>query len=458
MKEYDLIVIGSGGGLQISSQAWKLGKKVAVIEKGRMGGTCLNRGCIPSKMLIHPANVASVIGKSTKYDINSAIKSINLPGIIQRINRTINRESNQLKSWYQQPHSRLTFYEGHARFLNNRIIEVNGQKITGKRIYLATGASPFTPPIPGLDQTPYWTSTEALQSKIKPKKLLIIGGGYIACEIGYAYSALGTNVNWLVRNHSLLTREDYQVSETFTKLFSQREKVYLGVKVTKVEYAHDVFSLHLLFDQGKKSIISGDALLVATGITPNTVELGLENTDIKTDPNGFIKVNTYLETNVKDVYALGDVVGNYFFRHAVNFEAQFLLRTHYLENRKKTISYLPMPHAVFTNPEIASVGATEQELIKNHIPYVSGFDIYENSAMGQARLSKSEFVKLLFHKKTRKLLGAHILGDEASTMIHQLVYAITFKATAEDLLNMIYIHPALPEVVRNAVRIAYDKF
>jgi len=461
MKEYDVIVIGSGGGAQISSSAFELGKTVAVIEKGKLGGTCLNRGCIPSKMLI-PANVASLIRSSDKLGLSVAISSIDLPGIITRINRTTNQESNELKKWHNRPHARLKFYQGSAVFVSNKVISVNGQRITGKKIYLATGASPFTPPIPGLDQTPYWTSTEALRAEKAPKKLMVIGGGYIACELGYAFSALGSEVHWLVRDAALLTREDQTVSQEFTKIFSGRERVLFKVDIIKVEYRHGLFFIHLKSNlssrPGEKHIISGDALLVATGVSPNTAELGLENTSIKTTKRGFIAVNSRLETNVKDVFAFGDCVGNYLFRHSVNFEGEFLFKSHFIKKNKKPIKYPPMPHAVFTNPEIGSVGKTELELSEKKIPYVVGFALYQNSGMGQARLSREGFVKLLFHQKTRKLLGAHILGEEASNMIHQLVYAITFKATVDNLLEMIYIHPALTEIVRNAARNALDSF
>ncbi|MBS3139812.1 dihydrolipoyl dehydrogenase [Candidatus Woesearchaeota archaeon] len=458
MKEFDAIVIGSGGGLNLASAALEQGYKVAVIEKGKMGGTCLNRGCIPSKMLIHPANLVSLIKTSNRFAIDSRINSIDFSSVVKRINAATDKDSNQIKRWYQQKHPRLTFYGGHAAFVSDKVIEVNNQRITGKKIYIAAGASPFTPPIPGLDRTPYWTSAEALRARRKPNRLLVIGGGYIACELGYAFSALGSEVRWFVRDSRLLSREDQTVSKVFTEVFSMREKAHFQVNVAKVEYKTDLFILHLDFSNGKKQIITGDALLVATGISPNTAELRLEQTGIKTDKQGFIKTNRFLETTVKEVYALGDVAGNYFFRHAVNFEADFLIRAHFIERRKRLINYPPMPHAVFTNPEIGSVGATEQELIKKKIPYAIGFNLYEQSAMGQARQSKQEFVKLLFHKKTRKLLGAHILGEEAATMIHQLIYALTFGATVDDLVRMIYIHPALPEVVRNAAFNALDKF
>ncbi|MBS3115994.1 dihydrolipoyl dehydrogenase [Candidatus Woesearchaeota archaeon] len=458
MRTFDLIVIGSGGGANLVSLAYELGYTVALIEEWKLGGTCLNRGCIPSKMLIHPANVSRIIQEAEKFYIKAYQKSINFPQILKRINKTTDTESNDIKEWYQEKRKGLAFYSGHARFISNRIIEVQGEKITAEKIVIATGARSSIPLIPGLKGTPYLTSMEALRSRLLPKKLFVIGGGYIACELGHAYGALGSEVHLLVRDRALLTREDGEISKNFTEAFSRRYQVHFWTVTEKVEYKKKKFTLYLKDAEGKKSKISGDGLLMATGVMPNSDKLGLENTNISVNEKGFIKVNEYLETAVPGVYSLGDVVGNYMFRHSVNFESQFLFQALFGKQRKP-IQYPPMPHAVFTNPEVGSVGMTEEELQKKNISYVVGKNEYRKSAMGEARLSsKEEFVKLLFHKQTRKLLGAHILGEEASTMIHQLIYAMTFGATAEDLLKMIYIHPALPEVIQKAAEKASDGF
>ncbi len=462
-KQYDVIVIGSGGGTKIASPAYQLGKKVAIIEEAKLGGTCLNRGCIPSKMLIHPANVATIIKDAKKFNINATFSSADIQKLLKRINKETDGDSKSIETWYKS-RKNFGYYHGHAEFISDKIIKVNNQLLTAKKIFIATGARPFVPPIPGLKETPFMTSTQALRSRTLPKKLLVIGGGYIACELGYAYSALGSEVHWLVRDKALLRREDAQVSQTFTKIFAKNHKVHFNTNTTNVSYNKKTkqFTLTLETTKGNQKIkkrLVGDALLVATGVKPNSELLGLENTSIKTNKRGFIKANSYLQTTVKDVYALGDVVGNYMFRHSVNFEGEYLFNEHYYKKGKITpIKYPPIPHAVFTHPEIAGVGLTEEQLQEKKIPYVVGFNPYKKSAMGSARLSKDEFVKLLFHKKTRKLLGAHILGEEASNMVHLLIYAITNGATADSLLNMIYIHPALPEIVRNAVRNAMEEF
>ena len=456
MKKYDVLVIGSGGGTKISTPAASLGLKAAIIEKAKWGGTCLNRGCIPSKMLIHPANIAHQVKESSKYGLKTKYNGVNFEKLTSRITREVSKDSRSIPKWYDTKKN-LDYYEGTAKFISDKVVEVNGKIITAKKIFIAVGGRPFIPPIPGLHGTPFMTSTEALRSKILPKKLLVIGGGYIAAELGHAYGALGSDVHILVRNQALLTREDSEVSKEFTKSFSKQYNVHFNVNTEKVSYKNGKFTLTLKTKYGRKTL-SGDGLLVATGVKPNTDTLSLGNTSVKTNERGFVRVNKFMETSVKDVYALGDCVGNYMFRHSVNFEGEFLFNNLIKKKKKVPIKYPPMPHAVFSSPEIAAVGLTEEEAKKRKINYVVGLHQYKDSAQGMARLSKVGFVKLLFHKKTRKLLGAHIVGDEASIMIHQLIYAIHFNATLDNLLEMIYIHPALPEVVRNACRDAKKLF
>lgn len=461
MKTYDVIVIGAGGGTKISTPASHLGKKVAIIEKFKLGGTCLNRGCIPSKMLIHPANVASLIKDTQKFDMKAQYTSVNFAKLVHRINSTTDGNSNGIEKAYAK-NKNLDYYAAHATFVSDKVINVDGKLITAKKIFIATGANPFIPPIPGLADTPYMTSAQALRRRNLPKKLIVIGGGYIACELGHAYGALGSDVHLLVRGNGLLEREDTDVSKEFTKAFSSQNTCHFNVNTDSVSYKNKKFYVTISDARGKKSTMSGDALLVATGVNSNTNLLGLEKTSIKTNKRGFIKVNSYLQTTVKGVYALGDCVGNYMFRHSVNFEGEYLFNSHFSKGKIQPISYPPMPHAVFSSPEVGGVGLSEQELIakgkKKGKDYVVGLNSYEASAQGMARLSKFGFAKLIFEKKSKKLIGAHIVGDEASVMIHQLIYAITFGAKIDDLLKMIYIHPALPEIVRNAARKAKEEF
>ena len=450
MKKFDVITIGSGGGSKISSPAAAMGHKVAVIEKDRLGGTCLNRGCIPSKMLIHPGDVAMEIKAAHRFDIHNDPKfTVNFAKLVERISATVDGDSNKIVSSYKN-HPNITLFRGAARFLDNKVIEINGEEITAEKIFVAVGTRPSIPNIPGLAGTPYMTSTEALRNTTLPASMIIIGGGYIGCELGHAYGALGTKTTFLVRS-TLLRAVDSEVSAEFQQVFSRHHDVRLGAVPTQVEHHNNIFTVHYTQD-GKTLTVSADSLLIATGIASNVDTLELINTDIEIKPGNFIKVNEHLETSVPGIYALGDCIGRYFFRHSVNFEGEYLFDYVFGGKPRTAIQYPPMPHAVFTHPQVAGVGSSEDELKAQKIDYVVGFNPYKNSAMGMALLSDHGFCKILIDRKTRRILGGHIIGPEASDMIHMIIAYMNMNGTLDDMLRTIYIHPALPEIVRNAAR------
>jgi mycothione reductase len=284
-----------------------------------------------------------------------------------------------------------------------------------------------------------------------------LGGGYIALELGHAYGALGTEVHFLVRSR-LLRHEDSQVAAEFHRVFSEHHAIHQGVVPTRIDFANEQFTVRFKDASGQEQRLTSDALLIASGVRPNTDDLGLENTSIRMNGQGFVEVDDRLQTTVPGVYALGDCIGRYLFRHSVNFEGEYLFRTLFVDRRAEPIRYPPMPHAVFSHPQVAGVGKTEDELKAEGVDYVAGINPYQQSAMGMALLSDSGFVKVLIDRRSRRLLGAHIIGAEASDMIHLLIAMMYKEATLDDLLGMIYIHPALPEIVRNAARNAQARF
>jgi len=450
MKKFDVIVIGSGGGAKISSPAASMGLKVAVIEKDRLGGTCLNRGCIPSKMLIHPADVAMEIKEAHRFDIHNDPKfSVDFNKLIERISATVDADSDKIEVSYTK-HPNISLYRGTAKFADNKVIEINNEQITADKIFIAVGTRPFIPDIPGLVGTPYMTSTEALRHTTLPSSMIIIGGGYIGCELGHAYGALGTKTTFLVRS-KLLRPQDAEVAAEFQRVFSQHHDVRLGTIPTKVEYNNNTFTVHYTQD-GNNFSVNAEALLIAAGITSNVDTLDLINTTIELQPGNLVKVNEYLETNVAGVFALGDCIGKYYYRHSVNFEGEYLFDYVFGGKTRTPINYPPMPHAVFTYPQVASVGSTEEQLKDKGIDYVVGVNPYKSSAMGMALLSDHGFCKILIDRKTRKILGGHIIGSEASDMIHMIIAYMNMNGTLDDMLRTIYIHPALPEIVRNTAR------
>ncbi|PCI25800.1 dihydrolipoamide dehydrogenase [Candidatus Peregrinibacteria bacterium] len=455
MKQYDAIIIGGGGGLKLRPITM-LGKKVAIIEKEDLGGTCLNRGCIPSKMLIYPADFLTHIKEDLPHHFSKMSGEItsDFSALVTDLNKTVQADSAGIHANYEK-NDTFDFYHGEAKFIENKIIEVNGEQITAEKIFVATGTRPSVPNIEGLEGTPYMTSRELLQKNELPKKMIVFGGGYIAVELGHAFGAFGTDVHFLVRS-SMIKAEDKEIQKIFMDDFAKRYNVHFKVAPKKVEYKNEVFYVTCEDEDGKTFIMESDALFVATGVRPNSDDLGLENTDIVLDEKGFIQTNEYLETAVEGVYALGDVRGKHLFRHAVNYEGEYLLRTLYVEQVREPLDYGPMPHAIFTYPQIAGVGVTEQELQaegkQEGVDYVIGTNEYKKSAYGMAMKPSIGLVKIIVNKKDRKIIGCHIIGADSATFLHMMIAYMKMNATIDHVVDTIFIHPAFPEIMRNAAR------
>lgn len=455
-QKFDVIVIGSGGGSKITRPAANLGHKVAIIEQGRLGGTCLNHGCIPSKMLIHPADVVNQINTAKKFDIQiAAPPKVDYTPLAQRVNRTIDEESFSIAPLYEK-HPNITYFSDKASFVSDKVISVNGHRLTADKIFIATGARANIPLIPGLKGTPYLTYKEALKNTKLPKSMIVVGGGYIATELGYCYGSLGCDVSFVVRS-CFLRQEDEDISEAFSKSFSKRFKTHFGYHPQKVRYENGQFCLTCQCQRGEVHTLSAEALLMSTGVRPNTDLLGLKNTKINRDHHGYIQVDNQLQTSVNGIYAFGDILGRHLFRHTANYEGEYLFKNIFLNKTRQPIVYPPIPHAVFSNPQIAGVGEREKSLIDKGIDYVKGINPYKSSAMGMALLSEEGFAKILVDKQTKKILGAHIMGHEASIMIHMMIAYMKMDACLDDLLDTIYIHPALPEILRNAAKKAAEQ-
>jgi mycothione reductase len=450
-QEFDVIVIGSGGGSKITRPAAALGKKVAIIEKGRLGGTCLNHGCIPSKMLIHVADLVSEIRDTQRFEmtVNQNI-TFDFKKLVERVSATIDKDSDSIAPAYDK-NPNVTLFSGEGKFIDNHTVEVNGEKLTAKQIVIAAGARAHIPNIKGLEGTPYWTYKEILRNTEQPKSLIVIGGGYIATELGYFYGALGTKIDFLVRNR-MVKAEDKDIMDAFEKDFSDQFPVHFGHSPTEVSYEGNEFTVKTINREGQETVFKAEKCLVATGFKPNTDLLSLENTHVKTTESGHIIVDDYMRTDVPHIYAFGDILGKYLFRHSANFEGEYVFRTHFEKSMNGPIKYPPVPHAIFTHPQVGGVGKTEQDCIAEGIDYITGLNSYKASAMGMALRSESGFVKLLFERSSQKLIGAHIIGPEASDMIHMCIAYMNMDATLTDILNTMFIHPALPELIRNAAR------
>ena len=448
MESFDVIVIGAGSGLTISAGASRQGLKVAVVEEGPMGGTCLNRGCIPSKMIIHSADVVETVQRAHLFGIRAKVLGIDFKKVTQRASKLVDADAREIEAGIRSD-KHTTLFKSRGTFIGPRTLQVGKKVIKGEKVVIAAGARPSIPPIKGLEDVDYLTSKEALRLTKKPKVLTIVGGGYIAAELAHFYDKMGTKVQIVQRNVRLVPDEDEEIAAQFTKLFAKRCTVLLAHIVAKVSQRGKRILVVAQEKNGTKTqALSSDALLIATGVQPNSDLLNLEATGVKTSEQGFIKVNEYMETTAKNIWALGDIVGIYLFKHSANLEAQIVYRNMF--GQKEKVDYTAMPHAIFSSPQIAGVGWTEQALKEKKIPYKVKRYEYINTGMGKALEEETGFVKVLLEPGTRKILGCHILGTDASTLIHEVLVTMKMGGTAESLARTVHIHPALSEVVQRA--------
>ncbi len=441
MEEYDVIVIGAGSGLDIASAYNSRGANVALIEPGPLGGTCLNRGCIPSKMLIHRAQLLSQIRDSEKFGITAEINEIKYEEIISEVNQAVSSDSKAIKTGITSSDN-YDLYSTESRFVDDKVIDVDGEKLTADKIFIAAGTRPFVPPIKGVDNVEYLTSSEALKLEKRPDSMIIIGGGYIAAEMAFFFREMGVEITIVERGDRLLAREDKDISTKFTELAEEKYDVILNAKAEEIG-ENDAKEVYL--DTGE--VLEADEVLMATGRRPNTDNLDLKDTSINLDERGFIDTNRYMETSIDGVYALGDIAGNYMFKHSANLEAQYA----YLSSigERDQVDYRAMPHAVFTSPQIAGVGETEQELEESGVDYRKSVYNYADTGMGMALKERHGFVKVMA-SKNGEILGVHIMGPEASTLIHEVLPVMRDNGNVKDVQDTIHIHPALNEVVGRA--------
>lgn len=448
MQEFDAIVIGAGSGLDVASAYASHDMDVAVVEPGPLGGTCLNRGCIPSKMLIHRADIAQTIRESEDFHIDASIENIDFSSMVEEVNEEVAGDAESIKRGVEKSENH-TLFEAEARFVDEKILEVDGEKITAETIVVAAGSRPLIPPIDGLEDVDYLTSKEALELEELPEELLIIGGGYISTELAHFYSQMGTDITIIERGDSLVGNEDREISEKFTELASERWDVNLGLDASKVEKVGDSIKVVAEDGEGNNHSFAGDELLVAAGRVPNTDRLEVEKAGIETDDHGFVVTDEYMETSVDGIYALGDIADNWMFKHSANLEARHVVMNMFSGNQHP-LDYSSMPHAIFSSPQVAGVGETEQELEERDEDYVRATYEFADTGMGMALKEDDGFVKVLASQEG-EILGCHIIGPEASTLIHEVLVAMRAgSGKVQDIKDTVHIHPALNEVVQRA--------
>ena len=448
MNSFDMIVIGSGSGLEVSSAAADRGLSVAVVESGPFGGTCLNRGCIPSKMLIHSADVMETIQRAQLFGIKAEVSAVDWEFIVRRASDTVDGDALAVEEGNrQQP--KITVFKDTTRFVDRKTLEVSGERISSETIVIAAGTRPRVPDVEGLADVPFITSDEALRLPRQPRKLIILGGGYIAAELAHFFGALGTEVTIVHRGPRLLRQEDDDVAARFTEVYERRFSLLLNTVVKRAQRNGDEIALEVETD-GRTEALNADALLLAVGRVPNTDLLEVAKTGVAVDGSGFVKTDEYLETDVPGVWALGDIVGRYLLKHSANLEAAYVANNVFNPDGKVAVDYHAMPHAIFASPQVAGVGLTERAAREQGLPYVAGSYAYYDTAYGSSIEDKDGFVKALAHRETGEILGCHIIGSEASMLIQEVVNAMRMRLATDAITQSIYVHPALPEVVQRA--------
>ena len=425
---------------------------IAIVERGTFGGTCLNVGCIPSKMFVLPADAALSAKNSAKLGIDTQFNGADWSAIRDRVFGRIDSISEGGRDYRATGSDNVTLLEGTARFIGDRTLEVDmnvgpGRLITAPKVLLAAGARPVTPPIGGLVETGFHTSDTIMRLPDLPKRLGIIGGGFIAVEMGHVFSSLGSDVTLINRSHMVLRGFDKDISERFTEVFSQRVDLRLGHVPTKVERTADGI---VITNGGEKIVV--DELLVATGREPNSDLLDVKSGGIECHDHGTVVIDDTMATTAEGVWAIGDIANSYQLKHLANAEATvaFWNISHPDEIRHQ--SYRAVPGAVFSNPQVASVGMTEQDAIASGKSFSVGRRDYAGTAYGWAIVDETSFAKVLVDNDTGLILGAHILGPQAATLIQPIIQAMEFGQRAEALArDVFYIHPALTEVVENAL-------
>ena len=495
MADFDLVIVGTGSANSIPGPEFD-DWSIAIVERETFGGTCLNVGCIPSKMLVYAADVADTIATAGDYGIAASFDSADWPAIRDRVFGRIDPIASGGRDYrFGAECPNITVFEGDARFVSDRRLAVrmgdgSTESVSGRHVVLGAGARVFLPPYRGLGTVPFHTSDTVMRLDSLPESMIVLGGGYIACELGYVFSALGSNVTVVNRGERLLRAEDDDVSAAFTTAAQRHFDLRLGATVTSVRggaatgstvrggaatgstvrggaaefvYAADGSpsahgnSYTVEFDRGGRAeSVSADVLLVATGRVPNGDQLALDLAGVD-DDDGRVLTDEFYRTSAPGVWAFGDLSSETQLKHLANAQVRalrhnLLVAEGQADGPMRTVREDLVPHAVFSHPQVASVGLTERDARAAGLPISVANKPFGHTAYGWAMEDTASFAKLIAHAETRELLGAHIIGLQASTLIQQLIQGMAFGQTVDQMAHeQFYIHPALTEVIENAL-------
>jgi mycothione reductase len=449
VQHFDLVIIGAGSGNTMLTPFFD-DLNVAIVERDLFGGTCMNRGCIPSKMYVYAADVADLARQGPRLGVDTRFDGTDWRSIRDRIFDRIDPIAvNGEKYRSSQPN--VTVYKTTGRFVGHKRLLVGDEIITGDHFVIAAGSRARVPIAAGFDRLSYHTSETIMRIDELPEHLLVMGGGYIASEMAHVFGSLGSRVTIVHRSPLLLRNEDDAIAMRFTEIYRRRFEVLTSTQVLSASESGGVTELEVSVD-GDHHKLRGDCLLVAVGRIPNGDELMVTSTGVTLDGSGFIETDAQLRTAVDGIWALGDITNPAMLKHTANAEAKLIAHNIEHPEAMQAIERRFVPHAVFGHPQVASVGATERALRDRGVPYVASQRDYSETAYGWAMEDTESFCKVLAHRETRQLLGAHIIGPHASTLLQQLVQGMRFGQTVDELATeQLYTHTALNEVVEQAL-------
>ncbi|WP_185869345.1 dihydrolipoyl dehydrogenase [Blattabacterium cuenoti] len=463
MNIYDLIVIGSGPGGYVSAiRASQLGLRTAIIEKyQRLGGTCLNVGCIPSKSLLNSSKYFSLAKNDySSHGIFFEKLFFDFQKMMNRKNEIVKNMNNGIK--YLMKKNKIDVYEGIGSFETNNILSIKErkslkkkQKIQFKYCIISTGSKPLCFSYLNFGNK-IISSTEALSLNEVPEKIIIIGGGIIGLELGSIFNRLGSQITIIESADEIISNMDDSLSKGIKRILEKSSiQIETSLSITHVLENTKEVSIFVKSKSGKKMKFIGDYCLLSIGRTPYTKNIGLENIGIKRDKKGFILVNDFLQSNIKNIYAIGDVIGGKMLAHKAEEEGLHAVE-HITGQKPNKLNYNLIPSVIYTHPEIASVGYSENQIKKEKIEYNVG--IFPMKALGRSRVSGciEGFLKMISHKKTDEILGVHIIGDHASDMIMEASVAMEFRSSSEDIYRICHPHPTFSESFKEAALLSFE--
>lgn len=446
MTKYDAIIIGAGqGGSPLAHKFADLKWKVALIEQEHLGGSCINYGCTPTKTMLASARLAHYARRAPEFGVHTGPVQVNLAEVVARKNKLV-LEWRQGQEGHAASRPTLDLYRGHGRFTGPHTVEVNGQVLTGKHIFINTGTRSRIPNIPGLDQTQYLTNRNIMELTEVPEHLLVLGGNYLGLEFGQMFRRFGSQVTVVELMDQLVPREDEDVATALQQaLAAEGMHFHLGATASRVVKIATGLEVTLAYRQDDRTAtLTGSHLLVSIGQVPNTDELGLEAAGIETDKGGWIKVNHKLETNVPGVWAIGDVKGGPAFTH-IAYDDHLVIYDNLINGKSRSIAGRLTPYALFTDPELGRVGLTEKEARAAGYRLKGGQIPMSWVARAIERDETAGLMKVVINAANDRLLGAAILGPEGGELVQILMALMMIDAPYTLFEKSIYIHPTLAE-------------